>query len=185
MNRNALFSVLLMVAVIASPVAFAHAGGSGAGGPNGEVFLQCYNVADGPNPPHLLDVNDQFIDPTAEKIGKLKLMCTFPSVSVLNTETPGTDLNFVDTLASNRHINCYEVTDARALTKGQVSKAHANVIYNDTFFAGNNPPPPTGPTTDGVEEPTGQTAKVDGPSKFICVFSNKTCLDGFPPPTGP
>lgn len=166
MNGKAIFCALLMVALVATPAAIAQAGGGGFGGPGGELFLQCYGVASGPNPPHQLEVNDQFIDPTAEKVGKLKMICTFADVSVINQDVPGTDLNVVDTVAADRHIMCYEITGA---------KAHATVIYNDTFFPGDQTASP----------PTGQTAKVEGDSKFICVLGNKTCLKGCPPPTGP
>ena len=163
MKGKAVLVALVMVTLVAVPMGLAYAGGGGAGGPNGEAFFQCYGVADGPNPPHQLEVNDQFIDPSQERVGKLKLVCTIPDVGLVN----GSDtvqFNFVDRFLANTHITCYEVTGANA---------HATVTYNDTFFPGDQTAVP----------PVGQTVKVEGAVKYVCVFANKTCLKGCPPPT--
>ena len=165
MKNKAILVALVMVGLVAASTGLANAGGGGAGGPNNEVFLQCYGVADGPNPPHQLEVNDQFIDPSRERVGKLKLICSFPDVSLLN-QSDTVQFNFVDTQAADRHITCYEVNGANA---------HATVTYNDTFFPGDQT----------STQPTGQTVKVEGAVKFVCVFANKTCLKGCPPATTP
>src|SRR5262245_49884769 len=110
MTTRTAATVLTTLALIASTVSLAYAGGAGPGGPNGEVFFQCYQVADGPNPPHQLRVNDQFINPTVENVGKLKLMCSFnPAVTVANQNEPGTSLTVVD---AADHVMCYETGGA-------------------------------------------------------------------------
>ena len=166
MKGKAMFAALLMVALVAAPIGLAYAGGGGSGGPNGEIFIQCYGVSNGPNPPHLMEVNDQFIDPSHERVGKLKLICTFPSVTLLN-ESDTVQFNPINNPSLDQHITCYEVNGG--------ADVHANVIYNDTFFAGDQ-------TTT---TPTGVRAKVEGATKFVCVLANKTCLKGCPGITTP
>ncbi len=121
MKTKAMFIVVMTVALIGASVAIGYAGGGGSGGPGGTTFFQCYAVQDGPNPPHVLEVDDQFIDPTVEKVGKLKMICSFnPNVSQVGENPP--DLNVVQVFD---HITCYEAPGAH--TKAVVS-------YTDTFF---------------------------------------------------
>ena len=84
--------ILMTAALVVTNVAAGYAGGGGAGGPGGEVFFQCYPAVSGPNPPHAFEVNDQFIDPTVEQVGKLKMICSFnPDVTKVGTNPPGHD----------------------------------------------------------------------------------------------
>jgi hypothetical protein len=113
--------ILMTAALMAANVAVGYAGGGGLGGPGGEVFFQCYPAVSGPTPPHVLEVNDQFIDPTVEKIGKLKMICSFnPTVVNLGQNPP--DLHVVQ---SPTIMTCYQANGAT--TKD-------DVVYTDTFF---------------------------------------------------
>jgi len=121
MKTKTMLIALMAVALIGANVGVGYAGGGGAGGPGGSVFFQCYNVERGSNPPHVLEVDDQFIDPTVEKVGKLKMICSFnPSVTQVGGPPP--DINVVPNYDS---ITCYEAHGA---------DAKAVVSYNDTFF---------------------------------------------------
>jgi hypothetical protein len=156
MHTKTILSLLMPAALVASTVVLAHAGGGGLGGPGGSTFFQCYAALQGPDAPHAVEVNDQFIDPTAQRIGKLKLVCTFPTVSpALNPEVAGTDINAVQPPFD---VTCYEASGGNA---------SAVVSYTDSLF--NQP----------------QMVKVQGPARYICVLANTTCLSGCPPPTGP
>src|SRR5439155_22221543 len=166
MKGKAMFVALLMVALVAASIGLAYAGGGGSGGPGGEIFFQCYGVSQGPNPPHRIEVNDQFIDPSNERVGQLKLICTFPDVGLLNPSDT-VQFNPINAGAADQHITCYEVENAPS--------ALATVIYNDTFFVGDQT----------VTPPTGKRARVEGEAKFVCVLANKTCLRGCPGITNP
>lgn len=156
MSAKRILSVMMSFGLVAATAAIAHAGGGGLGGPGGSTFFQCYGVEQGPDAPHAVEVNDQFIDPTVERIGKLKLICSFPTVSpALNPEQPGTDINAVPVA---NHVTCYDVVGGNA---------SAVVSYTDSLF--NQP----------------QTVRVSGPARYICVLADKTCLTGCPPPAGP
>jgi hypothetical protein len=87
-------------------------------------------------------------------------------VTLLN-ESDTVHFNPVNSPSPDQHITCYEVNGG--------ANVHANVIYNDTFFAGDQTTTP----------PTGVGAKVEGETKFVCVLANKTCLKGCPGPTTP
>jgi hypothetical protein len=122
MKRTTVLTILMTVAVVGAGVTVGFAGGGGAGGPGGEIFFSCYPVKHGPNPPHVLEVDDQFINPTQEKIGKLRLICSFnPSVTPVGDDPP--QLNAVPDFD---HITCYDSPGA---------KTKAVVSYTDTFFA--------------------------------------------------
>lgn len=156
MKTKTMLIVLMTGALIGGNAAVGYAGGGGAGGPGGSVFFQCYGVEQGPNPPHVLNVNDQFINPTDEKVGKLKMICSYnPDVTQVGDNPP--DINVVSLFDFN-HITCYEAPGAH--TKAVVS-------YTDNFF--------------GVP----QIVKVEGPSKFICSIAIKECLKGCPGITPP
>ncbi len=155
MKAKTMLILLMAGALIGASAAVASAGGGGLGGPGGTIFLQCYSVQDGPNPPHVLEVDDQFINPTVENIGKAKMICTFPTVTQVGINPP--DLNAVP---APDHFTCYDLPGGGAHAKAVVS-------YTDEFF--------------GLP----QTVKVDGPSKFMCVPANKTCLKGCPGITTP
>ena len=155
MTAKTMFTVLMAIALIGAGVATGYAGGGGAGAGDGTFFFQCYPVKDGPNPPHVLEVDDQFINPTDEKVGKLKMICSFQP----NVTSVGDDPASINVLpAGFDHITCYETNKAHA---------KATVSYTDNLFS----------------EP--QTVKVDGPAQFICVGANKTCLKGCPGITEP
>ena len=101
-------------------VAVGYAGGGGAGGPGDQVFFQCFNASNGPNPPHVLNVNDQFTDPTDQKVGKLKMICSFnPDV------LPVSDNDLRAAEARPTIVTCYESHGA---------KTKSNILYTDTFF---------------------------------------------------
>jgi hypothetical protein len=151
LSAKTIIGALAVGAFVVSSAGLGYAGGGGAGGPGGEIFFSCYDVQKGPNPPHELEVDDQFINPTVEKVGKLKMICSFnPSVSVVGPGNPPPGLNAI---LDFDHITCYESPGA---------KTKAVVSYTDTFFG----------------EP--QTVKVDSPSKLICTTAVKTCLSGCP-----
>ena len=155
MTVKMMFVVLTTVALIGSGVTTGYAGGGGAGAGDGTFFFQCYPVKDGPNPPHVLEVDDQFINPTIEDVGKLKMICSFQP----NVTSVGDDPASIVALPGPfDHITCYEAKKA---------KAKATVSYTDNFFS----------------DP--QTVKVDGPVSFICAGANKTCLKGCPGITEP
>ena len=120
MKAKIAFTILVAAAVMAN-VAVGYAGGGGAGGPGGEVFFQCYPAATGPNPPHVLEVNDAFTDPTVQAVGKLRMVCSFnPDVLKVGENPP--DLRVVQTPTI---VTCYEA---------QSAKTHSDVTYTDTFF---------------------------------------------------
>src|SRR5262245_7506416 len=140
MRSKSILSAMMSLGLVAATTAIAHAGGGGLGGPGGSTFFQCYGVDTGPEAPHEVEVNDQFMDPTRERIGKLKLICSLPTVSpALNPEVPGTDINAVQ---SFNHVTCYDVVGG---------SASAVVSYTDSLF--NQP----------------QTVRVLGPARYICV----------------
>jgi hypothetical protein len=60
----------------------------------------------------------------------------------------------IDVSAVGEHITCYEVSGVQETT--------SVVLLNDVFSA------PSG----------GQQVKVQGPSKFVCVFATKECVSG-------
>lgn len=121
LDTKTIMTALMTGALIAGGVVAGYAGGGGAGGPGGEIFFQCYPAVSGPNPPHVLEVNDQFINPTVENVGKLKMICSFnPTVAKVGENPP--DLHVVQ---SPTIMTCYEATGAT--TKD-------DVVYTDTFF---------------------------------------------------
>jgi hypothetical protein len=128
MKTRMTLMALMTVGLIGSSVGTGHAGGGGQGGPGGEFLFQCYGVQHGGSPPHILEINDQFTDPTAERVGKLKLVCTLTDFTVIN-EAP---VQVVD----GDHLTCYEVSQAHA-TKSVVT-------LTDTF----------GEQTVGVQGPS-------------------------------
>jgi hypothetical protein len=99
---------LMTVTLIASSVGTGYAGGGGQGGPGGELLLQCYGVEHGGSPPHILAIDDQFTETTAERVGKLKLVCTPTDFSVVNSDVA--PVQVVD----GDHLTCYEVSQAHA-----------------------------------------------------------------------
>jgi hypothetical protein len=120
MTGKTILTVVTALALVAGSVGVGHAGGGGFGGPSNTFFLSCYPAKDGPNPPYVLEVNDQFIDPTQEKVGKLKMICAFnPDVSLVDQNQPFNPVQDFD------HITCYEVSKA---------KAKATVEYTDFFY---------------------------------------------------
>ena len=150
MTAKAMCIGLLAVGLLGMGVTTGYAGGGGAGAGDGTFFFQCYPVKDGPNPPHVLEVDDQFINPTVEKVGKLKMICSFqPNVTSVGDDPAS--IQVIDGIFD--HITCYEANKAHA---------KATVSYTDNFFG---------------EE---QTVKVDGPVQFICAGAKKTCLKGCP-----
>jgi hypothetical protein len=121
MKAKTMLIVLMTVALIGANVAVGYAGGGGSGGPGGSIFFQCYNAEQGANPPHVLEVNDQFIDLTVEKVGKLKMICSFNPTVTQVVGSPG-DINVVQVFDS---ITCYDAPGAHA---------KAVVSYTDNFF---------------------------------------------------
>ena len=117
--RSALV-VLMTVGLIVSSVGTGHTGGGGQGGPGGEFLLQCYGVQQGTAPPHVLSIDDQFTDATAEKVGKLKLVCTPADFTVVNS-----DVAQVQVVDGADHLTCYEATQAHATS--------SVVTLTDTF----------------------------------------------------
>jgi hypothetical protein len=116
------FTILMTVVLMASTVTLGYAGGGGAGGGPGTILLQCYEAAAGPNAPQILTVDDQFIDPTTEKIGKLKMICSFnPSA----TPTANSPDGFHPVTAFDS-FTCYEAPGANS---------KSTVSYTDNLFA--------------------------------------------------
>jgi hypothetical protein len=154
MKTRIMLGALIMAAVIGSSVGVGYAGGGAGGGGGIDVLLQCYGIATGEAkaPPHLLSINDQFTNATEEKVGKLKLVCTFTTFFLVNPEVA--TLNPVPQLDAD-HFTCYEVSQAQATT--------SVVTLRDAFWDEN-----------------GQTVTVQGRSKYVCVQATKECLDGCP-----
>jgi len=157
MKTKLMLGALIMAALIASSVGVGYAGGgAGGSGPGGApAILQCYEVLQGSNPPHILSINDQFTDATPETLGKPKLLCTFASWDILNPTVAPAPVDPVTYPNGGPpdHITCYEVSQAHATP--------SVVILKDVF---------------GVP----QKVKVQGPSKYVCVAATKECLSGCP-----
>jgi hypothetical protein len=121
MKTRMTLAVLMAVGLIVSSVGTGHAGGGGQGGPGGIFLYQCYAVQQGSAPPHVLTIDDQFTSATAEKVGKLKLVCAPTDWSVVNTDVAQVQV------VEGDHITCYEVSQAQA--------APSNVTLTDAFGA--------------------------------------------------
>lgn len=109
---------LMTVGLIGWSVGTGHAGGGGQGGPGGIFLFQCYGVEQGANPPHVLSIDDQFTNATAEGVGKLKLVCAPTDWSVVNTDVAQVQV------VEGDHLTCYEVSQAHA-TKSVVTLTDA------------------------------------------------------------
>ena len=119
MKARVTLVALMTAGLIVSSIGTGHAGGGGQGGPGGEILFQCYGVEQGGNPPHVLDIDDQFTDSTVERVGKLKLVCTPTDFTVVNEDVAPVQVSNGDLLT------CYEVSQAHA--------AKAVVSLTDTF----------------------------------------------------
>ena len=107
MLTKTILVALLTCALVGSSVPAGYAGGGGAGNPGGILMFQCYAVEHGKRPAQALSVDDQFTNPTNERPGKLKMVCTLADFQV----TKGPDLTVVE---NPDHLTCYETPDARA-----------------------------------------------------------------------
>lgn len=117
MVKSTAVAILSMVAALGASSGTAQAGGGGEGLPGGAVFYTCYVIHQGANPPHVLNVNDQFTNSHTIGIGQAKLLCTLATgtfVSGEETATPESD-----------HLTCYESDDN--------SKTEALVELQDSF----------------------------------------------------
>jgi hypothetical protein len=149
MKTRIMLGALIMAAVIGSSVGVGYAGSGGGGGGGIDILLQCYGIAPGVKPPpHVLDIDDQFTNSTEEKVGKLKLVCTFTTFSPVNPDVA--PLNPVPQQTAD-HFTCYEVSQAQATT--------SVVTLRDAFWGEN-----------------GQTVTVQGSSKYVCVQATKECI---------
>jgi hypothetical protein len=119
MKSRMIFASLVTVALVMSWAAVGNAGGGGAG-VGGVPLFQCYTVEHGTAPGQILDMNDQFINPTTEHLGKPAVICTPASATVLN----GLDINAAT--ADGDHIICYNVPGGATATR-------SNIQTNDAF----------------------------------------------------
>ena len=101
-NTRTISALLMTLALVGSPLATAHAGGGGLGLGDNPIFFVCYFVLDGVAPERVLEINDQFIDPTLVRPGKLRILCT-PADAVVTSGPDPQSLAFPD------HLACYEV----------------------------------------------------------------------------
>ena len=153
MKTRIMLGALIMAAVIGSSVGVGYAGSDGGGGPGGISLFQCYAVGGDTvsNPPHVLDINDQFTNATAARVGKLKLLCAPTTFDLINDED-ATLHPEVEESGGADHITCYE--------SGPVQATQSVVFLNDAFGE--------------------QTVTVQGVSRFVCVKATKDCLSGCP-----
>ena len=108
MKAKVTLAAFMTAGLIVSSVGTGHAGGGGQGGPGGVFLFQCYAVQQGAAPPHVLTVDDGFTSATAEKVGKLKLVCAPTDWSVVNTDVAQVQV------VEGDHLSCYEVSQAHA-----------------------------------------------------------------------
>jgi len=99
-----MISVALMaIALVASSAVSAQAGGGGLGTLGDQVFFQCYFIEHGVDPTNVIEVNDQFTNPTQFSPGKAKMLCApadgSPVVGQLTTLPP----------FAGDHLMCYDV----------------------------------------------------------------------------
>ena len=119
MKIRTISTAVMVIAVVAFSTGMVHAGGGG-NGLGGVLFFQCYWIqSQGMNPPHELEVNDQFTDPTNVKVGTARLVCTPADAAVTNN----VDITVVDPFTAD-HITCYEVAS---------STPHAVITLTDPF----------------------------------------------------
>jgi hypothetical protein len=102
MKARMILSVLVAFGFLAWSVAVSHAG-AGSGTLGDAAIVQCYHI-EGSAPPHVLDVDDQFVDAPGQstKLGKAKLLCTPAS----GTVTSGHSIQ--SGFADATHVKCYE-----------------------------------------------------------------------------
>jgi len=115
MTKRTMFTGMLVgLALLASPVAMAHAGGGGfGGGPLTSVFLtDCYQVVPSVNIPYTLELIDQFGDHRDVKVGQAAVLCAGSSSwlrdLVASPNQPPINPNF-DPNSVNA-VKCYQVT---------------------------------------------------------------------------
>jgi len=102
-------AMALSLAALAST---AHAGGGGAGVPVDATVYDCYLVAGGASPGHVLTLDDQFSPDkgwTGVKLGTAKLLCT-PTTGA--TVTSGHDVRAG--LPPGDHLMCYEAAGVKS-----------------------------------------------------------------------
>ena len=110
MVKGKVFSnVLLVIALVASSAAVAHAG-AGSGSSVNATLFDCYAIEDGANSPYVLELTDQFGIRKHVNVGKAKLLCT-PTTSVTVEKGPFLNGDFDPNVAD--HIKCYDVSSQR------------------------------------------------------------------------
>jgi hypothetical protein len=140
MSRRRMIQAAVVALVLVASAPIAHAGGGGAGGIAGTFLFDCYLIS-GVNPPHELDLSDQFFpeNPESEppipgragvKLGKAKLLCTPASAEIVSGElNPGFfGGENVD------HIKCYEAPPKGA--NPNVTKVVADPFVTETVTVG-------------------------------------------------
>jgi hypothetical protein len=108
MNKTKAVVRLLAAALLLSVAGNVEAGGGGFGGPNGEPMVQCWDVQHGDDPGFVLEVNDQFTDPSVGRVGKLKMVCAPADFRVLNDAQ-------LKAFENADHFSCYEAPQAKAV----------------------------------------------------------------------
>jgi hypothetical protein len=103
MKGRTILTVVTAFGFLAWSVVVAQAG-AGSGSLGDASFFQCYHI-EGSDPPHVLNVDDQFIDAPGQsvKVGKAKLLCTPASAEVTSGHT--TQLSGFE---AADHLKCYE-----------------------------------------------------------------------------
>lgn len=157
MVRVMAVGLVVVMTLLAGPMAAAHAGGMGIGG---NVAFQCY-VISGISPGGTTDLIDQFGERTGLKIGVAKLVCTPVSsanfTGARNPNPPDACDPTNPTAPCADHLKCYDVRSAKA------GNPSAVVTLDDFFF---------GPESPGPEE----LAPV-GSAQLLCVGAHKTIVN--------
>jgi len=151
---TAVASALMLVAACAGGAHAGHGGNGFGGAPLGGFLLECYNINSGAKSGTVLELNDQFTNPTQYTVGTAQLLCTPADADVLGG--PFTVFPNQTALEDADHIVCYQAQAAQAIESGIV------VDLQDPLSPGNT-----------------QRVKVAS-TRYVCVQAIKTCVSGCP-----
>jgi hypothetical protein len=158
MTTKTITAAVMALGLVAACAGGAHAGhgGNGLPGSGGSLF-QCYFINGGVKSGDVLDMNDQFTDPTNVKIGSAVLLCTPADATTVGGAGNFNAFNFPPLGTDDPdHILCYEAQDSNSVPTG------ATVTLRDPLSPGGQ-----------------QTVKVAS-TKYVCVQAIKTCVSGCP-----
>src|SRR5206468_6680818 len=90
MMTKTITAVVMVVGLVAASAGAVHAGSGGGGLPSGGgALLECYFINYGVKPGVVLNLNDQFTNPTQYKLGAATLLCTPADASLISGSIVG------------------------------------------------------------------------------------------------